>query len=370
MVTKRFWGLIFGLLVTLTGLALPMIAGWLHSAKVVQSYEESALSLTSATTTRLLPVTQRSCANCCNLKESNCARTLDKVVFATSHNAMSSSKDQWVQPNNLHSVESALNAGIRALMLDLYYRFPVNATAAQKEIPTPVHLCHGVCTIGYSYLNDTLATIKEFLDAHPREVLVLIFEQYVASSSVVDELTTAGLTGYLGYTHPGPSTPWPTMSQLLAQGNRLLVLSNRLPTYTGEPSIPTANLQPTYASMGAGISGWHHSSAYRSETAYTYKTLEAMQADCTLLFGLPGGGVAALSQTAPFGGEQHRLTIMNHFMSTPTPCERCAEDANTADVIQARHTACRAAWKHAVNFIAVDFWSIGNTITVVNDLNN
>ena len=58
------------------------------------------------------------CDGCCNLATSNCDLKVNEVTFAMVHNAMSSRENLFAGYNNLKSMEGALVAGYRGLMLD------------------------------------------------------------------------------------------------------------------------------------------------------------------------------------------------------------------------------------------------------------
>jgi hypothetical protein len=58
------------------------------------------------------------CEGCCNSLVSNCDLKLNEVTFAMVHNAMSSRDDLFAAYNNIQTLEKALVAGYRGLMLD------------------------------------------------------------------------------------------------------------------------------------------------------------------------------------------------------------------------------------------------------------
>jgi hypothetical protein len=149
----------------------------------------------------------QSCPTCCNLQEATCGKRIDQVAFATAHNAMSSEDLLWNFPNNLIDWRKSLSAGVRGLMFDLHYRWPPNASSDDLAGPGAVYLCHGYCGLGNERFSDALSDIKEFLDDNPRELVVFILEQYVASYDVIKELHNSGLMAYCCYGHSDASEP-------------------------------------------------------------------------------------------------------------------------------------------------------------------
>ena len=99
----------------------------------------------------------------CNGRSELCDLRFDQVAYATSHNAMSSRAARWVAPNQEVGISAQLELGVRALMLDTY------------DFNGKAMLCHGACSLGRLPLVDGLGEIKAFLDAHPREVVSIIF---------------------------------------------------------------------------------------------------------------------------------------------------------------------------------------------------
>jgi len=73
----------------------------------------------------------------CNGFEHLCDRAYDKVTYGTIHNAMSALDDGFAVPNNFRSFNAGLDAGVRAVMLDI-----VSSAAFGAR------LCHQDCSLG------------------------------------------------------------------------------------------------------------------------------------------------------------------------------------------------------------------------------
>jgi len=89
-----------------------------------------------------------------------------------------------------------------------------------------------------------LQDIRDFLVAHPNEVLVIVNQDAVTPADFVKAMDDAGLSrfAYRGRTSP----PWPTLRQLIEKNQRLVVLAEKR----------------------AGDAPWYHL-AYRSIVAET-----------------------------------------------------------------------------------------------------
>ena len=91
----------------------------------------------------------------CNGSPQLCGRRYDQVGFATLHNAMSSLDDKFAVPNHFRSMDQALAAGARALMLDV-----ISSQSGAR-------LCHAECSLGAIELEAALGCIARFLRQHP-----------------------------------------------------------------------------------------------------------------------------------------------------------------------------------------------------------
>jgi len=73
----------------------------------------------------------------CNGFEYLCDRAHDKFTYGTIHNAMSALDEGFAVPNNFRSFNAALDAGVCALMLDIFSSAAFGA-----------RLCHQNCSLG------------------------------------------------------------------------------------------------------------------------------------------------------------------------------------------------------------------------------
>ena len=257
----------------------------------------------------------------CNGSEDLCDRPYDQVAFATTHNSMSNSDDGWVKPNQHHGIKRQLEDGIRGLMLDLHYWEGF------------VMLCHYVCEMGGTYfglkpIEEGLEEIGKFLDEHPGEVVTIIFESYVSAGDVEDAFNAAGLSKRLYVHKQGRS--WPTLGSLIESGRRLVV-------FTDDDS---------------GSPAWYHRrSVHCWETSYEVEGVQ--QFNCEL----------------KHGSMDNDLFLFNHFVTVPFSTEEAAAEANGFDLLYGRARDCWNETGRMPNFIAVDYYDLGDILTVVDQLN-
>jgi hypothetical protein len=252
---------------------------------------------------------------------------------------------------------------VRALLIDVYYGFPGGAriktdldlygpsgealehalgpegVAAALRIRDrlvgvdegrrELYLCHGFCELGAYELVPTLREIRDFLLQRPGEVLLLIVEDYVSPEDLAEAFEKSGLGALVYREASGP--PWPTLGQLVGSGQRVIVFIE-----SGQPGVPW--LRPAFELI--------------QETPYTFASPEEFS--CR-----PNRGVPDAS-----------LFLVNHWIeTTPTPLPSNARAVNALDPLLGRVRECEEERQHPANIVAVDFYGVGDLLTVVDELN-
>lgn len=256
----------------------------------------------------------------CNGHVELCARRVDEVAFATSHNAMSNAEDGWLHPNQELTIAHQLERGVRGLMLDVH---PFEDGGVVEN-----YLCHAICQLGKTPLVDGLRTIRSFLDHHRGEVVVIIFESYVDAPAMADAFAASGLDRY-AHAHAA-GTPWPTLRELIDADQRLLVFTDR-----------DGGTYPWYMDV------W----AYAWETPYAAKTTDEFVCD-------PNRGDPA-----------NPLFIFNHFLTDVFALPVQAPTVNANPFLIDRARQCMAASGRQPNFVTVDFAATGDLLSAVDQLN-
>ena len=304
----------------------------------------------------------------CNGSEELCSRSLDEVVFAGTHNSMSAaSYRDWLFAQHTAGITEQLEAGFRALLIDTHYGSPTelgvatdldrdrgsrekieqglgpDATEAALRLRTQigftgqsnseVYLCHGFCEIGAVKAEEGLGEIRDFLLANPGEVVILSIEDATTAADTVAEIEAAGLDEFAYKGPNGP--PWPTLGQLTASGQRLIIMAER---DGGDPI-------------------W-------------YRDQEEIVKETPFSFDRPGELKEAAACAPNRGNEEASLFLLNHWVDTsPAPRATNAGIVNQADLLSARIERCERIRGMRPNIIAVDFFDQGDTAEVVDRLN-
>jgi hypothetical protein len=257
----------------------------------------------------------------CNNFPELCDRAFDAISHPTTHNAMSNQEEGWLLPNQTFSVTRQLDDGIRALMLDTWY---FNGDAV---------LCHAAdiipCNVfGMKPLVDGLAEIREFLERRPNEVVSIIFESYISEADTESDFIDSGL---IDYVHAQPvGDPWPTLRDLIESGKRLIVFTD-----DSDATLP-----------------WHHYVwDFAWETHYSFQQ------------------PADFSCNINRGSMSNSLFIINHFLTSPVAFPSLADMVNHNPLFIDRAEQCQTESGRLPNFVAVDFYDIGDLFDVVDSLN-
>lgn len=153
------------------------------------------------------------------------------VTHVGSHNAYSNANQGFVSPatkNQQLSITDQLNAGMRMLELDAHHFLG------------EVRLCHAqdtaTCTVSGNISGRLWAyamrEIRQWLDANPEEVIVILIENKVPSDK--NDAFVESIEHYLGSkaflkTPGAPFQRWPTMQELREADKQVVIFSTRAP---------------------------------------------------------------------------------------------------------------------------------------------
>ncbi|GAA1898203.1 PI-PLC domain-containing protein [Streptomyces durmitorensis] len=280
-----------------------------------------------------------------------CDRPYDEIAQLTSHNAMSTTADQFIGPLQDPGITAQLNDGVRALQIDTYTwegpeqiaerlkgsdfspRLQGQIKAAINKFNPPrdgLWLCHSVCRAGAIGLVPTLRETGDWLRAHPTDVVTLIVQDAVGADDTAAAFEEAGLTDLLFTPDPDPDEPWPELGDMIDSGRRLVVFAER-----------EDGPQPWYRNFYR----------YGMETPFAFRS----PADMTC---------------APHrGGEDKRLFLLNHFITIDGGSRLDAGTVNRREAVLDRVHDCERQRGRPVNFVAVDYLNIGDARGAVDALN-
>ncbi|WP_043670391.1 PI-PLC domain-containing protein [Streptomyces xylophagus] len=294
------------------------------------------------------PAASRTCEGSAQL----CDRSYDEVAYLTSHNAMSTTVDRFIGPLQDPGISAQLDDGVRALQIDTYrWELPDEITqrlaesdftpeqrkfiaAAVDRFNPPregLWLCHSVCRAGAIALVPALREIGDWMRAHPTEVVTLIVQDAISGEDTQQAFAQAGLTDLVHTPDPDPAKPWPSLGDMIDSGRRLVVFAER----------------------ADGPAPWYRNFYdYGMETPFAFRTPDAM------------------SCVPHRGGTDKRLFLLNHFVTIDGGSRLDAGKVNARQYVLDRVHRCERERGRPVNFVAVDYTTIGDAGSAVDELNS
>jgi hypothetical protein len=352
----------------------------------------------------------------CNGHAELCDRRLDEVAFAASHNSMSARRDPgWLFAEHDQGIPAQLSYGIRALLMKTHYGIPsgLNVTGAPlvvtdqgAELATTrqeagallteeqrrqaaaiaasakvdpalrdLYLCHVNCELGATKFSEALRYLRQFLDANPNEVIMLVIGNYISNADTERAFREAKLFDRLWNVEPGAG--WPTLREMIDSRRNIIM----------------------FAEFGADQPPWN-SSAYGSfqDTPFTFRTPEELltpgapgytgdavvdgpvpavvtkptPADPSATAFVPAAEWTGLASCAPNRGTPASpLFQINHWV-TPVGEAATAAQAkviNAYDVLMPRVRDCMIQRGRFPNIIGVNFYDKGDLLRVVDEVN-
>ena len=314
-----------------------------------------------------IPESEASLSDACNGSTELCDRPLDRVVLATSHNAMSSAQDGFIDPNNQRSIVEQLDGGVRGLLIDSLTARPTSRAStaltvldgevlasARRDLgagglaaledflarriakptggPEP-YFCHIVCELGAITMHDTLSKIDAWLEQNPREVVVIVIQDLVSPQITQTMFQRSGLYDRAYTWNRGE--PAPTLRRMIEEDRRLLVMAE-------VDGYPNGWYQPGYDRL-------------LKETPYDSPTLAALR--------------SRTSCRPNRGKEANPLFLLNHWVAVYPPRLSNAQKVNRRAFLLGRARRCQAIRGALPNLVAVDFAGSGDLIEVVAELN-
>jgi hypothetical protein len=308
----------------------------------------------------------RSAASSCNGAAALCAKRLDEVLFAATHNSYAASSEPgWYFANQRYAIARQLDDGIRALLIDVHFgvrdasrdivRTDLRAEGSDRNkvaqvvparalrladrlagrvglgalsgTPKP-YLCHTLCELGAEPLDQELAVIRRFLDAHRNQVLLVIVEDYVPPAVIEQSFQKAGLLRYVATLDR--HEPLPTLGELIGSDRRLVVFAEK---DGGTPDW----YMPAFSFIQDTPLGARRPSAFSCERAR--------------------------------GEQSSPLLLINHWLETFPPLPILEAPIGRATALRRRITQCERERATQGAIVAVDFYEQTALVKVAAQIN-
>lgn len=282
-----------------------------------------------------------------------CSLRYDQTAFLATHNSMSTTASRFIGPLQDPDIVNQLDEGARGLLIDTHTWEQPSQIAAKlaadpdfppdlkAQLPSLINrvnpprpglwLCHAICRAGAIPLVATLRSVGKWLDANRSEVVTLIIQNDITGEQTASAFAEAGLDRLLYTPSADPSASWPTLGDMVRSNRRLVV----------------------FAETDSGPAPW-----YRDFYQYGMETPFAVSS--------PAGFTCDPLR----GGTGKRLFLLNHFITTSSGSRLAAGEVNARQFVLDRVHRCQTERHALVNFVAVDYATIGDTLSAVNALND
>jgi hypothetical protein len=298
----------------------------------------------------------------CNGHAELCDKRLDEVALASTHNSMSAAKEDFLGSMHDGGIVDQLDFGVRGLLIDTWYgsrsdrtvrtdleRSGVsrqeqidlygqdvvtaaeriaNRVAGTRRAPVNTYLCHAYCELGATDFTQALGDIRTWLIAHPDEVVVIFIQDQTEPHDVDLAFRRSRLVD-LVYTH-AYGEEFPTLREMIAEDARVLVMAEN-----------DAGDVPWYV-QGFDVT---------QETPYRFTK------------------PSELSCAPNRGGTDKPLFQLNHWIEKSQPTVADARTLNAHDFLLDRARQCERERDAFPNLIAVNYYSVGDLMPVVDELN-
>jgi len=255
----------------------------------------------------------------CNGALELCDKKYNEVAYLTTHNAYNAAQDSFEFPNQNFNIATQLSEGVRGLMIDVY---DVNGESV---------VYHSFSGLGSAPFQENLSDIKAFLDENPNEIVTIILECYTSANAIENDLEETGLMDYL-YTFKSEDG-WQSLQEMIDSNDRLVILSDK---------DDATEEQAWYHYVWDLAVETHYSAASYLDFSCDYNR----------------------------GDASNDLFILNHFISGEISGDpEAALLINEGGYLSIRAIECQQITGKLPNFVTVDFYELGNTLDVVNELN-
>jgi len=306
----------------------------------------------------------------CNGSPLLCDRPLNEVAFVATHNSMADESDHFTGAHQKLSMLAQLTGGVRAFLIDLHYGGTITgdkstvhtdeaaetalndafndiSPKAQEALKRglqfvspphhSVYLCHLYCELGATKGRAAFKMFNSWLEKNPNQVVILDLEDHVTAQDAIDAIEKSGLANR-AYTWAANDPP-PTLRQLIDQHKNVVIMAEN---HGG--TVPDA---PWYLSAYTSI---------LQDTQYDFGSREEL------------AGPSSCDAQRGRGQIDAPLFLLNHWVDTGFPNPSIAKEAN-GEVLRDRIALCTQVRGQMPNLIAVDFYSQGDVMEIVDDLN-
>jgi hypothetical protein len=280
--------------------------------------------------------------------------------YLCTHNSFTNKDADWILTCQSMSIAKQLKEGVRALMLDIYYKEPSSMDVMGAIPEKGVYLLHGadgVWVRGSTYtvpsqrLYQALNDVVLFIKSNPGQIVTIFLEDYTNTNELKDELEKIEGLKELIYDPDNDEKwrvkdkkAWPLISDMI-EWNKRLVIFSQPKNHNNEVEKIGVAFQQHYTKENHWSIGWFGT---KSECPSRWDDGKYIDTDYPKLF------------------------VFNHFRDMPDHIN-AVKDNDYQEIIERIDNQCSPLVKQLPNFVAVDFFELplneANAQNAVNELN-
>ena len=255
----------------------------------------------------------------------------NQVVFATTHNSYAV-VGKVIAGNQFESIQTSLNQGVRALMLDVHW---------SDDTKSNVSLCHNDCRQGSVEIGGILDTIATFLKNHPMNVVTIIWEIICTKKqedcdaiklkvyNIIEQSKLANMLYVPKNASLGDGFAWPLLQEMVKNNEKVVLFFDK-----------GSFDRPSHLAL------WD----YVTETPFVNKDKNDLDAKCNFNRGVPDN--------------PGKMLMNNHFTRLGLlPLSAALIEYNVNPYLYNRMIRCQHELNKTItNFIVVDHWSYSSVI--------
>ncbi|KAI7873580.1 PLC-like phosphodiesterase, partial [Lichtheimia hyalospora FSU 10163] len=267
----------------------------------------------------------------CNGHESLCSRPFNNVTFLVTHDSYAHGPN--LASTQIKSITQQLDDGVRGLKF--------SAVMHNNK----VHLCHTTCTIlNAGSATDILNQVSKWLESHQDQVITIMWNNLydIDIAHLAEAYKASSIMPMVHVQEPGQ--PWPTIQEMVDSNKRVV---NFVDTKADASMVPWLHDQYTYV----------------FETPYDNTDAN--------------GFTCVIDRPKSPPNPQDMMYVMNHFLygvihvgkEIEVPQLDKASVTNSMDSLSKHAEDCNHAFGRKPNFVEVDFYDHGKSLSFVALLN-
>jgi hypothetical protein len=186
------------------------------------------------------------------------------------------------------------------------------------------------------------------------------FQSDSALPAFVSAISQANLTQFVwkgrlnGSPASNASYVWPNLRKLLETNQRILLFTD----------LSTDSVLGSSSAAVRGASSW-----LLPIWEYAFETEERVRREEDFNCEMQSMSFDPAAVVAPRAIRDNQLAILHHSISVPEASAGTSALTNTRDSIISRFFNCSAAWDRRPSIVVLNYWSVGNPIVTIDEIN-